>query len=435
MFGRKPRYKSVAQIGHELDALARLGARKLFFVDDNFIGNPALAKQVLRFLADYQARHGRRLRFGTQASLNLAADEELMRLFREAGFEWAFLGLETPDAQALREAHKTQNCAGDMLEAVRRIYANGIDVLAGFIVGFDRDTPASFGVQKRFIVDSGIMVAMVGLLTALPKTPLFERLRKEGRLVEGVPHGDNTKLRTNIVPKGMSTEAMVEGYKRLYVELLADGAIAERVRNKLRHFGAQTQLQRESLREALHLLWNLLRRGIARGGVARAWHFARSLPWRRPRLIAHAVNDWIAGLAMRDYADRHFVSQSSPALAEERVARMRVALRHWLERGSVRLALRRTEGQDLQISVQIVGGLDLALARTLARQLRKLLARTQADLVVAIEALRESDRRALERLYRSLKRYSDRVAIVLGEGLRELLQGEGLTPVKVTRGA
>ena len=151
MFGRRPRYKSVEQIGRELDALRALGARKIFFVDDNFIGNPARAKDTLRFLAGYQARHGWRLRFGTEASLNLSADAELMRLFREAGFEWVFLGLETPDPEALREARKTQNCSGDMLQAVRRIYASGIDILAGFIVGFDRDTPRTFGAQKRFI--------------------------------------------------------------------------------------------------------------------------------------------------------------------------------------------------------------------------------------------------------------------------------------------
>jgi radical SAM superfamily enzyme YgiQ (UPF0313 family) len=396
MFGRRPRYKSTEQIGRELDALRALGARKVFFVDDNFIGNPARAKETLRYLAGYQARHGRRLRFGTEASLNLAADDELMRLLREAGFEWVFLGLETPDPEALRDARKTQNCSGDMLAAVRRIYANGIDILAGFIVGFDRDTPRAFGAQKRFILDSGIMVAMVGLLTALPRTPLFERLKKEGRLVEGVPHGDNTKLRTNIVPKCMSAAEMVEGLKRLYTELLADRAIAERVRNKLRHFGAQARLERESALEASRLVWNLLRRGIARGGIRRAWHFAASVPWTRPRLAAQAVNDWISGLAMRDYVDRHF--GAAPEHAAPDAAR---------------------------VPVRVTGPLDRAAVRRLLRELRTLLARPQTRLVLAIESLRESERREFERLSASLARYGDRVAIVLGEGLRELLSFEG----------
>ena len=304
LFGRKPRYKPVANIGRELDALRRLGARKVFFVDDNFIGNKGKAKEVLRFLAQYQDRHGRRMRFGTEASLNLAHDDELLALFHAAGFEWAFLGLESPDPETLRAAAKAQNTAGDMLEAVRRIYARGIDILAGFIIGFDRDTRATFEAQRRFILDSGIMVAMVGLLTALPRTPLFERLQREGRLIAGAAHGDNTRAHTNILPKNMGLAEMIEGYRRLYAELLSDRAIAERIRNKLRHFGVPPALQRERMLEAAAIGWRLVTRGIARGGPARAWHFLRSLPLSRPGLVPIAINDWIAALAMRDYAER-----------------------------------------------------------------------------------------------------------------------------------
>ncbi|OGA11960.1 MAG: B12-binding domain-containing radical SAM protein [Betaproteobacteria bacterium RIFCSPHIGHO2_12_FULL_69_13] len=393
MFGRRPRYKSAAQIGRELDALRALGARKVFFVDDNFIGNKARAKEVLRSLADYQERHGRRMRFGTEASLNLAADDELMRLMRGAGFEWVFLGLETPDAQTLREAGKTQNCAQDLLAAVRRIYAHGIDVLGGFIVGFDRDTPETFGVQERFIREAGIMVAMVGLLTALPKTPLYARLAREGRIVEGAAHGDNTKLATNIVPKSMSAAQMADGYRALYARLLCDSVIAERIRNKLRHFGQQAALHRERPLEAARIVWNLLRRGVARGGLARAWHFARSLPLARPRLLPLAMNDWIAALAMRDYADRHLLA----AAAKE-------GAREWV--------------------LRISGRLDRAAVRRLVREARTLLADTQARLVLAAGELREAEKAELERLSRALARYGDRVAIVLGAGINELLRLE-----------
>ena len=305
MFGRKPRYKSVAAIERELDALRAAGARKVFFVDDNFIGNKAKAKETLRFLAGYQQRHGREMRFGTEASLNLADDAELLALFRQAGFEWAFIGLETPDAETLREAAKTQNCGTDMLAAVRRIYAAGIDILAGFIVGFDRDTPAAFAAQRRFIVDSGIIVAMVGLLTALPRTPLFERLKREGRLLAGAAHGDNTGGCTNIIPKRMSLEELTAGYRRLYRELLADHAIARRIRNKLAHFGLPPRLRRENTAEKMRIVARLLWRGIARGGPARIWHFARSLPPGRPALWPLVVNDWIAALAIRDYIERY----------------------------------------------------------------------------------------------------------------------------------
>jgi hypothetical protein len=146
---------------------------------------------------------------------------------------------------------------------------------------------------------------MVGLLTALPKTPLFERLKREGRLIEGAAHGDNTGGRSNIVPKGMSVEEMRAGFRRLYAELLSDRAIAARIRNKLAHFGAPPDTRREGALEALAIVARLLWRGIAPGGPPRIWHFLRSLPLTRPRLLPLAVNDWIAALAMRRYAELH----------------------------------------------------------------------------------------------------------------------------------
>jgi hypothetical protein len=150
------------------------------------------------------------------------------------------------------------------------------------------------------------MVAMVGLLTALPKTPLFERLAREGRLDAAQPSGDNTGGRTNIIPKSMTLDELVAGYRRLYRELLADRAIAERIRNKLAHFGVPARLERERFVEACAIVARLLAHGIAAGGLPRLWHFARSLPLARPALLHLAVNDWIAALAMRDYVERHF---------------------------------------------------------------------------------------------------------------------------------
>jgi hypothetical protein len=316
-----------------------------------------------------------------------------------------------------------------MLGAVRRIYAAGIDILGGFIVGFDRDTPAAFEQQRRFILESGIMVAMVGLLTALPRTPLYERLKREGRLVEGAAHGDNTRARTNIVPKSMSVAQLTEGYQRLYADLLADGAIAARIRNKLAHFGAQARLVRESPLEAARILWRLLARGIARGGAARCWHFLRSLPLARPHLIALAVNDWIAGLAMRDYAERHFGLPAPRAtLSPERaLARLHRALQGWRRRGAVRLALHRPPRAEPQIAVRITGVLDRALARRLARHLGRVLKHSSTRIVLALETL--GGHQELERLTRALGRHGDRLLIVVGEGLRELLRCEPALPV------
>jgi radical SAM superfamily enzyme YgiQ (UPF0313 family) len=417
MFGRKPRYKPVAAIERELDALRSRGARKVFFVDDNFIGNKASAKETLRFLAAYQARHGQCMRFGTEASLNLADDPELLELFRAAGFEWAFLGLETPDPQTLREAAKTQNLAGDMLGAVRRIHGAGIDILAGFIVGFDRDTPRAFDVQRRFISESGIMVAMVGLLTALPRTPLFERLKKEGRLVAGAAHGDNTRGRSNVVPKNMTAAEMSAGYRRLYARLLSDHAIAERIRNKLAHFGAPPSTRREAFLEAAAIVWRLLWHGIAPGGPVRAWHFLRSLPFGRPHLLPLAVNDWIAALAMKSYAQRTLFRDTSRAslTAELAFDALRAALVRWRRRHAVQLKLRGG-----QLLVRITGRLDRRLVRTLARSLRSVLERSHARVVLAVEA---AAGRELERLSQALAHHGERARIVLdGKGVRNLFR-------------
>ena len=174
MFGRKPRWKSVEQVGRELDGLRQRKVHSVFFVDDNLIGNKKAARELLRFLREYQARHRYRFAFGTEASLNLAGDAELLALFREANFTWVFVGIESVDADSLKEARKVQNLQEDILTSVRRIYAAGIDVLAGFIVGFDNDTLGTFDRQRRFIMESGIQAAMVGLLTALPRTPLYD---------------------------------------------------------------------------------------------------------------------------------------------------------------------------------------------------------------------------------------------------------------------
>jgi radical SAM superfamily enzyme YgiQ (UPF0313 family) len=278
MFGRKPRTKGLDQIERELDALRSLGVRNVFFVDDNLIGHRKLAKELLRGLIDYQRRHGYRFRLGTEVSINLAQDQELLELMRDAGFGWVFVGIESPDPQTLKDTHKTQNTAQDVLESVREIYAHGIDVLAGFIVGFDNDTLESFDHQYRFIMRSGIQAAMVGLLTALPKTPLYQRLQKEGRLRSESHGSDNTKLATNVVPKLLGYEQMINAYKRLYRRLLTDRAIAERIRNKLAHLGTPVYQGEYPLWQRVGIVARLLARGVLPGGPSRLYHFLRTIP-------------------------------------------------------------------------------------------------------------------------------------------------------------
>ncbi len=421
MFGRKPRHKTLEQIERELDALRTLGARSVFFVDDNLIGNKAVARELGRMLADYQRRHGFPFRFGTEASINLAQEPELLELFRAAKFTWIFIGIESPDPETLRQTRKSQNTREDLLVSLRRIYQYGIDVLAGFIVGFDNDTQRTFEHQYRFIVDAGIQVAMVGLLTALPKTPLYARLQAEGRLRD-LDSSDNTKAATNVTPKRMSYHELVDGYQRMVRRLSTDRAISQRVINKLRWMGRPVYDGDYSLTQSVGIIWRLLTRGVARGGPSRIWHFVRSVPWTSPRKMPLVVSEWIVGLAMHDYVSRHFrlapVSPWHYRKVTQRFEKIqRLAARSL---SGVRVAL--THASPLpQISISLPDGPCCAFLQSAGSHLERLLRATHSSLTLRIEALRESEREDVQRLLARLARYGDRVLVVLGENARGLL--------------
>jgi radical SAM superfamily enzyme YgiQ (UPF0313 family) len=220
LFGRRPRTKRPAQFLHELGLLHRQGWRgPLFLVDDNFIGNRREVKALLAELIPWQRAHHHPFSFFTEASLDLAADEPLMDLMVQAGFNMVFLGIETPDPCALKAAGKQQNLRVDMLASVRAIQRKGMEVCGGFIVGFDSDRGDIFERQARFIQEAGIPTAMVGLLTALPHTRLHRRLAAEGRLTGDSGGGNNTHdLRLNFLPR-MEPRKLVDGYKRLLAEI------------------------------------------------------------------------------------------------------------------------------------------------------------------------------------------------------------------------
>ena len=186
IYGRKPRTKSSAQLIAELDRLRELGWRnEVFIVDDNFIGNAKNALQLSRDLEEWGSRHRRPFSFYTEASVDLADRPELMSAMVAANFMYVFLGIETPSEEALKGSKKFQNLRRDILEQVRVIQASGLWVLAGFIVGFDSDDETIFARQKEFIEKAAIAWAMTGMLQAPPTTPLYDRMKKEGRLFEG----------------------------------------------------------------------------------------------------------------------------------------------------------------------------------------------------------------------------------------------------------
>ncbi len=371
-------------------------------------------------MKEYQERHQYVFSFGTEASLNLAQDKELLKLFREANFSWVFIGIESPDPASLKETLKTQNLHEDILTSVRRIYANGIDVLAGFIIGFDNDTLATFELQYQFITDAGIQSAMIGLLTALPKTPLYERIEKEGRLIPDPGLNENTRAATNIVPKNMSYDDMVTAYQDLYRRLLSDREIALRIRNKVRYLRAPIYTSGYSTPERLGILWRLMTRGVLRGGPSRVWYFLRTMPWLEPSHIPLVIADWIIGLSMRFYAEQHLFPQSdTDGSLERRVGAVRHALASYLEAGKVTLSLRQLAVPDLAICVKDLP--DREFFARAAPDLQRLLRDTSARVTLRIEAFHPPQLSALQGLLRRLARYGDRVSIVMDDRLRTLV--------------
>jgi len=420
MFGRKPRTKTPAQVGRELDALRAQGVHSVFFVDDNLIGNKPAAKELLRYLAAYQREHRYRFRFGTEASLNLAQDPELLELFRAANFGWVFIGIESPDEASLKETLKFQNTRQDLLTSVHAIYAHGIDIFAGFIVGFDHDTTDAFARQQRFITDSGIQAAMIGLLQATPKTPLYERLAADGRLIPDTDSSDNVKLWTNVVPKSMTYDELVAGYRDLHQRLFDDRGIAARIRNKLRVLRRPVAGARYSVRETLAIGRQFVSRGLLAGGIPRVARFVRSVPWWRPRLVPQAVADWIVGLSMRDYIDRHFEPVGEPARQAVRdyLGRLESALARYRQAGTLEISFAEARYAAGSLSLHLKGWMDRRFFVQAGRHLEDALRDTRAFVTLRVDALHETHTRHWRRLLRRLARYGDRVDIVVSDAMR-----------------
>jgi radical SAM superfamily enzyme YgiQ (UPF0313 family) len=228
IYGRTPRVKSPDQMVAELEAIRATGWRNgIFMVDDNFIGNKVKAKDVLRAIVAWRERTGCRLTFTTEASINLVDDPELMSLLVQAGFKHVFIGIESPQEQSLKECRKVQNTKRDLIASVRKIHQAGIQVMAGFIVGFDSDTDDIFERQRAFISEAGVVTAMVGLLNALPGTRLFTRLTNEGRLLRS-SSGNNLDALLNFVPT-LDPTTLTEGYRRLVKELYSPREYYRRV--------------------------------------------------------------------------------------------------------------------------------------------------------------------------------------------------------------
>jgi len=236
LYGRRVRTKTKDQMIAELEQLHSLGWRgRVFFVDDNFIGNKTKLKtSILPGLIEWMERKDGAFTFNTESSIDLADDPELMEMMVRAGFDTVFVGIETPEENSLAECNKLQNTQRDLRSCVARIQRAGLEVQGGFIVGFDSDPPSIFEKLSAFVQETGIVTAMVGLLNAPRGTKLYQRLATEGRLLKEFS-GNNTDLSLNFIPK-MDPEKLINGYKSIISKIYSSEPYYDRVRRFLKDY-------------------------------------------------------------------------------------------------------------------------------------------------------------------------------------------------------
>ena len=316
IYGRRPRTKSVAQVISELDQLRAAGWREsVFIVDDNFIGNKSRAKELCIALAKWRSQYKISFDFNTEASLNLADDPELMQLMKDAGFVSVFLGIETPDESGLVACNKLQNTRRSLLDSVATIQSYGMQVMGGFILGFDTDRDDIFDRMVEFIQKSGIPIAMVGLLQAMPGTQLFRRLRNEGRILdEG--RGDNTDDKLNFLPN-MDATRLVEGYRSVLKRIYSCEAYYERVklylsRTQPRSGAKQTRQQWLTVGNARAFVTSIVRQGVFGRQRWSYWKFLMTVATRYRHCVGAAMTLAVMGYHFQVMTRRLSSNSGSP---------------------------------------------------------------------------------------------------------------------------
>ena len=307
LFGRRTRTKNTEQIIAELDTFYNQGWRgNVFFVDDNLIGNRrSLKKDLLPALIKWQNKHTG-ITFNTEVSINLAKDEALLQMLFEAGFNTVFVGIETPDTDSLAECGKSQNKDRDLAEDVRIIQRAGLQVQAGFIVGFDNDTPSIFQRQIDFIQKTGIVTAMVGLLQAPTGTRLYERLKKEGRLL-GRMTGDNADGSTNIIPNNMDADTCREGYKTILRHIYSPENYYKRIMTFFKEYKSPKFKGTIKIEHILALLSSIYHLGILGKERVQFWHLLFWTGLHRRELFPLAVTLAIYGYHFRKVSQLHIL--------------------------------------------------------------------------------------------------------------------------------
>ncbi len=311
LLGHQPRIKSVQQIIAELNSLYAHGWRRnIFFVDDNFIGNKRFIKEeILPALINWR-KDKVGCFFITEASINLADDETLMQLMAAAGFVSVFIGIETPSEESLAACRKTQNTHRDLIQSVKTIQRHGMQVMGGFIVGFDSDTPAIFQNQIDFIQETGIVTAMVGLLQAPFGTQLYDRMKQEGRLVNEMS-GDNTDGTTNILPK-MDADLLHRGYHHLLAQIYSPALFYQRIKTFLSVFRPYPLKAHLEYQEWLALIRSIIRLGILGPERKEYWDLFFWTLFKHPAMLPQAITLAIYGYHFRTISQNIRLSAPAP---------------------------------------------------------------------------------------------------------------------------
>ncbi|MGD0352271.1 MAG: B12-binding domain-containing radical SAM protein [Dehalococcoidia bacterium] len=307
--GHTPRTKGADQLLKELDEFYNRGWRSsVFIVDDNFIGNKRKLKaEILPAIIEWMKKRKKPFSLFTEASINLADDEELVQLMVKANFNMVFIGIETTNEESLAECSKLQNRNRDLVAAVKKLQNHGLQVQGGFILGFDNDPASIFENMISFIQKSGIVTAMVGLLNAPRGTKLYRRLNKEKRLLSDFT-GDNTDCTMNFIPK-MEYKNLINGYKKVIDTIYSPKQYYERVKTFLKEYrpigDKVVSPQFEHVKAFVKSVWFL---GIIGKGRQYYW---RLLAWtlaRRPRSFSMSVILAIYGFHFRKVVDKYIMT-------------------------------------------------------------------------------------------------------------------------------
>ena len=323
LYGRNPRLKTPEQVLAELDALVAGGALAIYFVDDNFIANQKAALDLLPHLVAWQRRNRFPVRFACEATLNIAKNERVLALMRDAGFQVVFCGIETPEPEALRSMSKDQNLRMPILEAVRKLNDYGLEVVSGIILGLDTDTPATADHVIEFIEASQIPMLTINILYALPRTPLWDRLAAAGRIRTDGGRESNVVFR-------LPEETVIGMWRRAIGAAYAPEAIYRRFAHNLTHTFARRpayprnprRASRRNVVSGLALLGRIVWRIGVRGDYRRTFWRVAGTALRRGQIeeliqaavVSHHLIEFTRQ-CLRGAHEASFYAPSVPATA------------------------------------------------------------------------------------------------------------------------